>query len=997
MPRCIKPCAITMFILCLFVSNIFLLNEIKSEDAWENIRNNHVVGYAIITTERILHQSKKLIEYAHFLRKYGYKVYIVTEKDYGYAEGQERALNIRNWLKKHYKELSILYVLLIGNPDPDDPRDPNDNYGDLPMIMTFPFKQNTNIGIPTDFFYADLTGSCDLDGDGLCGEYPDDIKEGGPDFKAEVYVGRIPVYDNVSALDEILMRMMTKIEPPRRILLVLDVLNYKHEDYKMWERTDGKNFASQLWTKKVHNLFDITGMYERGGLVPISNSTPFYKVELNLENFIEEWNKGYGLVFWSAHGDKYSAYRKLWVRDDGDGVAESDEIDIKPFINVSIVERYLRPEPTVVFQASCNNGYPEDPNNLQYVLLRKAAMVTIAPTREVWYPAGEWSPGDFPSQFEIGYRFILEISKSRRIGIAFYNVLSSFDIIGSQRLANIYAFNIYGDPSFSLYGWPVKVIHVPHDFTTISEALSYVSPLTTILVDNGTYSDVIILKGMMYSNVKILSKYGHDNCSIVFSGISSFNFLYTPCLIVVEDTWNVEICGFKIFGNEGLMGFMIKNSKNVTLDENVFVMPSNDIGRVENSSQVILEKNTFQKFSISVGNIKILSSNTTMISNNTFENIVLLFVESHGNTIKDNLFKYGGVILRWSYNNTFFNNTIGELPLIYVERAKNVIVEGPCSEIIVLEAETVTIRNVSLRNLYLGIYVISSSRILLENVTIVDSYYGIVLEGVTLVKARNITLQNNMYGFQVSQGNDIGILWSRVIEDRRGIIIISCDNVTLVYNIFSKNSIAISVLKSSNVSIFLNDLVKNLLDIFSIRSSVYLWSPREITYIHEGKRMKSFLGNYWGNITERDKNNDGILDDPYDINGELVDKYPLAMSFKYYLGITPRAVFTYSPTNPHIFEKIVFNASESYGINSHIVKYEWDFGDGCKGYGPIVKHRYWIPGKYKVTLTVYDNNGIFSTYTVEIKVTVPVVPIAFLVTIGALIIYMLIAKKRKNS
>jgi hypothetical protein len=46
--------------------------------------------------------------------------------------------------------------------------------------------------IPTDYYYADITASdsdsWDSDGDGYYGEFGDD----NPDFKAEVYVGRIP-------------------------------------------------------------------------------------------------------------------------------------------------------------------------------------------------------------------------------------------------------------------------------------------------------------------------------------------------------------------------------------------------------------------------------------------------------------------------------------------------------------------------------------------------------------------------------------------------------------------------------------------------------------------------------------------------------------------------------------------------------------------------------------------------------------------------------------
>src|SRR5690606_38467749 len=38
--------------------------------------------------------------------------------------------------------------------------------------------------------------------------------------------------------------------------------------------------------------------------------------------------------------------------------------------------------------------------------------------------------------------------------------------------------------------------------------------------------------------------------------------------------------------------------------------------------------------------------------------------------------------------------------------------------------------------------------------------------------------------------------------------------------------------------------------------------------------------------------------------------------------------------------------------------YEWDFGDGNKGAGVTVRHRYRAPGEFKATLTVQDNAGL---------------------------------------
>ncbi|MFQ5552546.1 MAG: PKD domain-containing protein [Thermoplasmata archaeon] len=57
-----------------------------------------------------------------------------------------------------------------------------------------------------------------------------------------------------------------------------------------------------------------------------------------------------------------------------------------------------------------------------------------------------------------------------------------------------------------------------------------------------------------------------------------------------------------------------------------------------------------------------------------------------------------------------------------------------------------------------------------------------------------------------------------------------------------------------------------------------------------------------------------------------------------------------------------------------IVSYEWDFGDGTAGTGPMATHVFADPGAYRVTLTVRDPSG--NTHTDVLNVTVEAAPIA---------------------
>lgn len=131
--------------------------------------------YVIITTNAIRDNSTKLADFVAHKITLGHTVQVVTEDDYGILTGQPpngTAEKIREWLINHYIASGIKYVLLIGNPDPDDPASSTDTVGDVPMKMCWPnLSYYTWFESPTDYFYANLTGNWDLDGDGFFGEY----------------------------------------------------------------------------------------------------------------------------------------------------------------------------------------------------------------------------------------------------------------------------------------------------------------------------------------------------------------------------------------------------------------------------------------------------------------------------------------------------------------------------------------------------------------------------------------------------------------------------------------------------------------------------------------------------------------------------------------------------------------------------------------------------------------------------------------------------------
>jgi heat shock protein HslJ len=70
----------------------------------------------------------------------------------------------------------------------------------------------------------------------------------------------------------------------------------------------------------------------------------------------------------------------------------------------------------------------------------------------------------------------------------------------------------------------------------------------------------------------------------------------------------------------------------------------------------------------------------------------------------------------------------------------------------------------------------------------------------------------------------------------------------------------------------------------------------------------------------------------------------------------PQAVIQ-APSQAYVGEAVTFDARASTS-SVPIVSYQWDFGDGGRGTGPLVQHVYQRPGTYTVQMTVTDQRNV---------------------------------------
>ena len=399
-----------------------------------------VTDYVIITTNAIEAGSSKLNAFIAHKQNIGYSVRTVTEDDFDGLTGQapnQRAEKIRQWLKNNYISNGIKYVLLIGNPTPYE-----SGGTDIPMKMCWPMLGGSYPESPTDYFYADLTGNWNIDGDGYYGEWMDYKTTGGVDLAADVYVGRIPVYSaDYTTLDSILQKIIDYETSSSTAWRKSALLPMSYSDLN----TDGAYLGEQMKNNYLTaNDYSCWRMYQHGTSGTCSLNSAFSSEE-NLRGgsvMPSRWaNSEFGLVSWWGHGSSQGAYVGYGECSDG------------AFMLSSYAPSLDDDHPSHTYQCSCTNGYPEDSGNLQYAILKNGGITTTGATRVSWYYVGQTSFAGSNSNAGMGYEYMKLLAQGEAAGDALYDMKSSgVSSPGSysEILMNFYDFCLYGDPSISV-------------------------------------------------------------------------------------------------------------------------------------------------------------------------------------------------------------------------------------------------------------------------------------------------------------------------------------------------------------------------------------------------------------------------------------------------------------------------------------------------------------------------------------------------------------------
>ncbi len=396
--------------------------------------------YLIITTDALTNALSPLVEWKDSI---GYSVNVVTtswiQNNYPGVDLQQK---IRNFLIDKYMVWGTEYLLLVG-----------DN-ASIPMRRCYPNPSDHSSGSeyspPSDYYYADLTGSWDADGDGFYGEYGQDSV----DFVPELSVGRIPFSDSASVFTicQKLVRFEKDVSSWKNNALLLGAMsNYANEDETGLPRTDGAVLMQEMISDMLVG-WSYTTMYEKAGLDSSSYSCDY---PLSWTNVVSNWSANdYGVVNWWAHGGYDAAWRKWWYGDDGNGIPESWEMNWEAFFQNSDATSLDDNHPAIIFSCSCDNAWPEK-NNLAKTLLKNGSAGIVGATRISWYNEN-WEDESSGGNASMDYYFYYYLIHQReKVGDALFSarvyylnhLFWSLNDPDWTPQANMLDFCLYGDPS----------------------------------------------------------------------------------------------------------------------------------------------------------------------------------------------------------------------------------------------------------------------------------------------------------------------------------------------------------------------------------------------------------------------------------------------------------------------------------------------------------------------------------------------------------------------
>jgi parallel beta-helix repeat protein len=343
------------------------------------------------------------------------------------------------------------------------------------------------------------------------------------------------------------------------------------------------------------------------------------------------------------------------------------------------------------------------------------------------------------------------------------------------------------------------------------------------------------------------------------------------------------------FINDGLW---VEDSYQNTVEDNivngkplVYLEDTSDIEVTEAGQVILVNCNNITVENLDLSNtisgIELWKTENSMIRNNNASNNnygIILLSASNNNTITCNNAgnnNYGIYLFSSSNNNTIIGNNVSN------NNSLGIYLSGTSNNTI--------IGNEVDNNGLFGIILSGSSNNNITGNNASNNDHGISLE--PYCTNNTITgnkLENNGQGISLEEFcTNNTIIDNNASNNGCGFIFWQASYNNITGNNASKNNYGIYLRDSSNNNIYLNNFINNDYNVYSSGLTNIWNTTSKTTYTYSGTTYENYLGNYWDDYTDTDANNDGIWDNPYSIDTNNQDFYPLKGKFEnYFSGLT---------------------------------------------------------------------------------------------------------------
>ncbi|MFX1468809.1 MAG: C25 family cysteine peptidase [Promethearchaeota archaeon] len=576
--------------------NLSFIPEINY-DSLNELWYEHKIEMLIITPNKtdFIETMKPLMDWKN---EKGVKTIILS--NFSLYSGRDDPEKIRNMIKSYDQTENIQWILLVG--DAENNLIPI-RYVYNPDVLLIPgnseYLSFNDYYKPTDFYYADLTGSWDNDGDNIWGEssiynaYGIDEITWNPD----VYVGRFPA-GNINELEEMVNKTLKYEKDPyvgnwmNRMLLAGAISSYY--GYPDTTDEDEARLTEYIWNNYVKDEMIFTHLHKTtDSFTPISPDPPNSEAVLDNTNFDTNFDLGYSTIIFAGHGEP--------TRIVSVGISGSiyDSSDASSSNNINM--------PSLFYGDACTTSpYDMNNNSIGEILIKRpnaGAIGYIGGLRATWY---------FQDDNELKYLnranaklFWKEFFEEKKYqqGKALYDSKIAYmnsDIFSTSytmnkewERKNVLTYNLLGDPEVDIY------TDKPIDGTDPFTKTFYEGQLISVpILDNQSEAVPYARVHFQTSDGKYYTTYANKN------GIASFRVPAQE-----NEVYNVTITGhnlkpsyfnFQIYPDNNkpeLLGIELTPTKPSTSDKIAFTIKIKDNQSGIESIYLILSRNSSTDYS----------------------------------------------------------------------------------------------------------------------------------------------------------------------------------------------------------------------------------------------------------------------------------------------------------------------------------------------------------------------------------------------------------------